>query len=268
MDSVAPGINTKTRPTIGTMNGTLTAFRRPPSRAAADRWCAHDRADRTVTGVGRTRRPDRVAAAAAAAATAAAAAAVAAGTDPAAAGTVSSGSRRDRRPDAAVDRRHRAPSARRRAAECRRRWRPMRWGWRRVVCRPVCRVCRPERVVNMSQIRFGVEDCLPLTSFVFRLGVDRDELEPDRDGGRCSADGFELLPPGLSPFRPMLSRSRSRTSSGWSPFGRGEGDSCARKQKSRGWEGIGWIGSITGLTQSKSRAHAHNSFTLKQYQTV
>lgn len=49
-----------------------------------------------------------------------------------------------------------------------------------------------------------------LTSFVFRLGVDRDELDPDREGGR-SADGFELLPPGLSdrsPFMPMPSRSR------------------------------------------------------------
>lgn len=45
-----------------------------------------------------------------------------------------------------------------------------------------------------------------LTSFVFKLGVDRDELEPERDGGR-SADVFELLPPGLSfPLRPMLSR--------------------------------------------------------------
>lgn len=48
-----------------------------------------------------------------------------------------------------------------------------------------------------------------LTSFVFKLGVDREELEPDREGGR-SADGLELLPPGLSglsPFNPILSRS-------------------------------------------------------------
>lgn len=61
------------------------------------------------------------------------------------------------------------------------------------------------------------------TSFVFKLGVDRDELEPDRDGGR-SADGFELLPPGLSdrsPFKPILSRD----SIAWSPLARGEGDS-------------------------------------------
>lgn len=44
-----------------------------------------------------------------------------------------------------------------------------------------------------------------------RLGVDRDELEPDLDGG-LSLGGFELLPPGLSvrsPFIPILSRSRS-----------------------------------------------------------
>lgn len=53
----------------------------------------------------------------------------------------------------------------------------------------------------------GTSDCNSKpTSFVFKLGVDRDELEPERDGG-LSADVFELLPPGLSfPFRPMLSR--------------------------------------------------------------
>lgn len=44
---------------------------------------------------------------------------------------------------------------------------------------------------------------LKLTSFVFKFGVDRDELEPDRDGGRSD---FEL--PGLSPFSPTLSRPR------------------------------------------------------------
>lgn len=45
-----------------------------------------------------------------------------------------------------------------------------------------------------------------LTSLAFKLGVDRDELDPERDGG-LSADGFELLPPGLSfPLSPMLSR--------------------------------------------------------------
>lgn len=63
-----------------------------------------------------------------------------------------------------------------------------------------------------------------LTSFVFKLGVDRDELDPDRDGGR-SADGFELLPPGLSdrsPFKPILSRD---SSDACSPFARGDGDS-------------------------------------------
>lgn len=54
--------------------------------------------------------------------------------------------------------------------------------------------------------------------------MDRDELEPDLDGGR-SADGFELLPPALSfrsPFRPMLSRD---SNDACSPFGLGDGDS-------------------------------------------
>lgn len=52
-----------------------------------------------------------------------------------------------------------------------------------------------------------------LTSFVFRLGVDRDELEPDLEGGRSFDDGFKLLEPGLSPpFNPILSLSRSRDS--------------------------------------------------------
>ena len=61
-----------------------------------------------------------------------------------------------------------------------------------------------------------------------RLGVERDELEPDLDGGR-SADGFELLPPGLSdrsPFKPMLSRD---SIDACSPFGRGDGDSYREK---------------------------------------
>lgn len=66
------------------------------------------------------------------------------------------------------------------------------------------------------------------TSFVFKLGVERDELDPDRDGG-LSADGFELLPPGLSfPFRPMLSRE----STAWSPFARGDGDSLKFEKQS------------------------------------
>lgn len=43
-----------------------------------------------------------------------------------------------------------------------------------------------------------------LTSFAFRLGVDRDDDDPERDGGR-SVDA--LLLPGLSlPFIPILSR--------------------------------------------------------------
>lgn len=74
-----------------------------------------------------------------------------------------------------------------------------------------------------ARIRITVNDrsLHQLTSLVFKLGVERDELEPDRDGG-LSAEGFELLPPGLSfPFNPMLSRE----STAWSPFARGEGDS-------------------------------------------
>lgn len=47
-----------------------------------------------------------------------------------------------------------------------------------------------------------------LTSFVLRFGVERDELEPEREGGRSL---FNLLDPAfspfLSPFNPILSRS-------------------------------------------------------------
>ena len=64
------------------------------------------------------------------------------------------------------------------------------------------------------------------TSFVLRFGVERDELEPERDGGR-SLILFNLLEPAfspfLSPFKPMLSRSRD---SEWSPFARGDGEPC------------------------------------------
>lgn len=63
----------------------------------------------------------------------------------------------------------------------------------------------------MIVIFLNKSDKTILTSFVLRLGVERDELEPDRDGGR-SLGGFELLLPGLSclsPFKPILSRSRS-----------------------------------------------------------
>lgn len=50
------------------------------------------------------------------------------------------------------------------------------------------------------------------TSFVLRFGVERDELDPDRDGGR-SLMLFSLLlvlalSPLRSPLRPILSRSR------------------------------------------------------------
>ena len=52
---------------------------------------------------------------------------------------------------------------------------------------------------------------MELTSFVLRFGVERDELDPDLDGGR-SLMLFNLLEPALSPFlspfKPMLSRSR------------------------------------------------------------
>lgn len=69
---------------------------------------------------------------------------------------------------------------------------------------------------------------IQLTSFVLRFGVERDELEPERDGGR-SLTLFNLLVPAfspfLSPFNPMLSRSRD---SEWSPFARGEGEPCWR----------------------------------------
>lgn len=63
-----------------------------------------------------------------------------------------------------------------------------------------------------------------LTSLVFRLGVERDELDPDRDGG-LSADGFELLPLGLSFLSPFNPITMSRDSRACSPFGRGDGDS-------------------------------------------
>lgn len=64
-----------------------------------------------------------------------------------------------------------------------------------------------------------------ITSFVFKLGVDRDDDEPERDGG-LSVDDFELLLPGLSfPFNPILSREST-----WSPFGRGDGDSYSNKK--------------------------------------
>lgn len=65
-----------------------------------------------------------------------------------------------------------------------------------------------------------------ITSFVFKLGVDRDDDEPERDGG-LSVDGFELLLPGLSfPFNPILSREST-----WSPFGRGDGDSYSNEKQ-------------------------------------
>lgn len=54
--------------------------------------------------------------------------------------------------------------------------------------------------------------------------MERDELDPDRDGGR-SADGFELLPPGLSFRSPFIPINISRASSDCSPFGLGDGDS-------------------------------------------
>lgn len=70
-------------------------------------------------------------------------------------------------------------------------------------------VCR----AVMYGLRFDQksESSLPgfrLTSLVLRLGVDRDELDPDREGG-LSFTPFRLLEPALSlPFKPTLSRSR------------------------------------------------------------
>jgi hypothetical protein len=56
---------------------------------------------------------------------------------------------------------------------------------------------------------------LVLTSFVFKLGVERDELDPDLDGGRSLLAGFKLFvvgfSPFLSPFKPLLSLSRDST---------------------------------------------------------
>lgn len=69
-----------------------------------------------------------------------------------------------------------------------------------------------------------------LTSFVLRLGVDRDELEPERDGG-LSVGGLTPLLPGLSNRSPFkLSRSRPSMDK-CSPFGRGECDSFYSNKK-------------------------------------
>lgn len=64
-----------------------------------------------------------------------------------------------------------------------------------------------------------------LTSFVLRFGVEREELEPDLDGGLSLLPDLRLLllDPGFSPFRsPFSPMSLSRDSSDeWSPLARG-----------------------------------------------
>lgn len=90
----------------------------------------------------------------------------------------------------------------------------------------MCLVYRAEIEMNSIILCYHHKGLVGHTSLVFRLGVDREELEPEREGG-LSADGLELLPPGLSglsPFKPILSRSLD-SNEAWSPFGRGEGDS-------------------------------------------
>lgn len=58
---------------------------------------------------------------------------------------------------------------------------------------------------NLQKLNF----IFSLTSFVLRFGVEREELEPERDGGRSL---LSLLDPAFSPFlsplSPILSRSR------------------------------------------------------------
>jgi hypothetical protein len=70
-----------------------------------------------------------------------------------------------------------------------------------------------------------------LTSFVFKLGVDRDELDPDLEGGRSLLAGFKIFvadfSPFLSPFKPILSLSRDSADS---PLGRGEGEPWSKKR--------------------------------------
>jgi len=71
-----------------------------------------------------------------------------------------------------------------------------------------------------------------LTSFVFKLGVDRDELDPDLEGGRSLLAGFKIfvanLSPFLSPFKPILSLSRDSADS---PLRRGEGEPYLKNKR-------------------------------------
>lgn len=86
-------------------------------------------------------------------------------------------------------------------------------------------VCDVQMDESMRAQKFRGKSRISLTSFVFRLGVDRDDDEPERDGGR-SVDAFELLLPALSlPFMPTLSREST-----WSPFGRGDGESWMKRE--------------------------------------
>lgn len=98
----------------------------------------------------------------------------------------------------------------------------MRLVWLNVLCRPVCQACRATTTKLLDSMAWEATGS-KLTSFVLRFGVERDELEPERDGGRSLL--LSLLEPAfspfLSPFRPMLSRSRD---SEWSPLARGDGE--------------------------------------------
>lgn len=99
------------------------------------------------------------------------------------------------------------------------------WALGRAPCRRACPVCRAGRELRFVILLATLKKTKILTSFVLRLGVDRDELDPERDGGRSLAP-FKLLEPALSlPFSPTLSRSRL-SSDAWSPFGRGDGVPC------------------------------------------
>lgn len=82
------------------------------------------------------------------------------------------------------------------------------WAWGRALSHQGCQVCRAEIFTECDEIRLGFRLGIQLTSLVLRLGVDREELDPDREGG-LSFTPFRLLEPALSlPFNPTLSRSR------------------------------------------------------------
>lgn len=100
-----------------------------------------------------------------------------------------------------------------------------------VLCRPECQACRAKTRKPLDSMDSKLRS--QLTSFVLRFGVERDELEPEREGGRSFALLSLLEPafsPFLSPFRPMLSRSRD---SEWSPLARGDGEPWNESRQSK-----------------------------------